>query len=124
MSRTLDAMTAHYEEAYADAVSKVQRDYASQFLTQFRLMLRRFNLSRHDVTISSAMGSACLCVNGDTLDTWRRHGNAWRGDWDRFPVLATLQTIEQSLCYEWADWLNGESLTKWATILERRKPRG
>lgn len=117
----LDSLQSRYEDTFAEAVSKVQRDYARQFLTQFRIMLRGFNLSRHDVTISSGMGSACLCINGETFDTWRVNGWGWNAAKGRFPVIDALYIIEESLAYEWADWLNDESLTQYATISEVKR---
>lgn len=103
----LNALHSKLELEECEALAKIRRKYAMRFLTQFRNMLLRFNLSRHNVTISSGMGSACLCINGKV---WPHDG---RLDHRLDPVICELRVINSNLSAEWADYINDESLTHW-----------
>lgn len=60
------------ESELADAHNRITKAYAKRFLVELRAMLAPFNLSRHNVTISSGNGSACLCING----------RVWSPEWE------------------------------------------
>jgi hypothetical protein len=105
MSR-LDDMRDALERAECDALERIRKAYAVRFLAEFRAMLAPFNLSRHDVRISSGMGSACLTINGEV---WTADG---RLDHRMDDVLCELRVISANLSHEWANYLDGQSLTK------------
>lgn len=101
MSR-LDDLARELDADECAAVEKIRRCYAKRYLVEFRAMLQPFNLSRHNVTISSGMGSACLCINGRV---WDDNTGSMAG------VVCELRAINANLSYEWADYVHGKSLT-------------
>lgn len=101
----LDALRTTLEAAECDALSTLRKTYGRRFLAEFRGMLAPFNLSRHNVTISSGMGSACLFINGEV---WPGNGGL---DHRMDEVLCVLRVISANLSPEWANYLHGESLT-------------
>lgn len=104
----LDSLRDALERAEADALASLRQAYAERFLEAFRAMLSGFNLTRHNVRISSGMGSACLTVNGRV---WPEDG---RLDHRTDAVLCELRVISANLSHEWADYINGESLTHYS----------
>lgn len=95
------------ERRLADAIEKAERKAAYQFLRLYRRELAKFNTKNHVITITAAMGSVTVDVNGEAF----RWGQLTQ---DRapssHPLLQLLHDIDESLDYDWAWHLDGERL--------------
>lgn len=86
-----------------DDVRSVRERHAKRFLSYFRKLLAQHDTHRHVITISAGMGSYGLVIDGK---------NYYPNETDakRFPIIASLQEIEENMDWDWVWCLDKERL--------------
>lgn len=96
-------------------IERVRRRYSKRFLEFVRKQLDGFNLKRHVVVISAAMGSTNLCVvDKRTLKTRAVHDLRVWGERTPGNVIDVLQEIDQYLetTWDWSSYLDRQIITR------------
>lgn len=107
-------------EVAEHAIDAARKTQARRFLRRFRLMLKDTNLNRHQLFITSGMGSTSIWVmnlDGDSpayrFDDMRcTKGNSYERRVHAYLLepMVLIQEIEEALCWEWAHHLDAQPL--------------
>lgn len=105
----INEINYEFQDMVDAAELALREEQAKIMLTLYRKELARFNLKRHKVYISAAMGSADICVKDKTTSEvkhseWDLHGMS--------ELECTLKQLNALLDYDWAYLCDGEVLNK------------
>jgi hypothetical protein len=95
----------HMEDLAHKARNQMEERLAKRFLALYRKMLAQHDTHRHEITISSGMGTFVICIDGEIY-----YPDDCMGRKLRFPIGQTLNEIYKKADYDWMWCLDGERL--------------